>query len=1516
MFQAIGAAHTGLLAEWSFDGDASDGTGSHDGNPMGTYAFTNEGAIPHDIDIPQVSASPTLDGICNTSTEYQNATVVTVDGTPVWLMHTADDMWVCFESLGAGVAAQVYLDADYTRLDPAQPEHLLLQVNTDDTLQALEGTGSNTYTDTIAADGLWDGDYTDGGGFSPNQAEVRIGDDLLGGWDHVIGLALGKSSGQLWPALADAQEPSTWSSSTLVGSSDPRTFAGQLVYQPRDSSVSPVGMAGVTVRLIGSDPGGDEAVVALATTNLDGSFSVTGHDGYSQHRLELGPTPRGHLAGNAVAGSSGAVIDAQTIDYGVAPAGTYASNLFELGDILATAADTIGNPYLLIIAPQHIIDSGALDEFVDYKRRVGFRVEVISVETVDATWIGPDRLHRIRALERNRFEESGAFREQYLMLVGTMNEIPFAQLTLAFTGYPGGSTSVPDLDACLDPVANNVRWFPSDWPYVDLVNDLDSNSNGCLLDGLVPDPKALVAAYYTPDEVPNLQASVAVGRIPFNTESAVSSVLTNIMRFEQKSEPFKRNVLFGKSHYWIRGYFWYPAHASGGAYWPCEDKKLFDDETLVSYTCAGHTEDAADYSEQLIGDFLNAQGYLSTILYEAVKADGSSPVVSPVPLTEQNLLDTLEGTDFGLVDIGGHGFPDGVTRARWVDLNGNNRPDSPTAPISTMYGDYSISEIIHSNWLINRDSMDAQLTPDNDRGAIYVMAACATGDPRNGNNFGANLLEEGHGVGWVGMMDGVSLAAPPVIEVIERLLRDNLRLGDAVWHALDYLCPSNSFYLEDYMAGTGRWLTTLYGDPTLSYWGNPGGQSLLAPWPMLRYDARGQGYIPLAGPEVPGTIWEYNATAPPPTHAPRSPIVSNNGEVIVAHGYSVDVLRDGVRFQELELDGVAYGTPAIAADGTIYAMDVNGNLYAFQYHSYELIPLPSFSSISSRPSARNASLGTRFRRWKVNLGVYPSTGPVIGADGFIAVAGPGRITTVRPDGTVFNSLDAYLGTPIDALAVSPNRTLYWATTTGFVARLNFFSPGMALYFEIDSAYSTPPLLAYGHVYLGRANGQVVKLETDTLTEVAVFQADGEITAAPVAGPGGQVLVGTVNGTLYSLTSDLSQRWQRDIGPAVSSVPAFSIDALYIVSNHNLRAYHPHSGEPLWTHNLGMGTGYGSAAVGYGREIYVQTSSGKVFAVGEGWTEPVVALAAEPVASQTGATSAGIQVNWYSAGSLVASRSDSAVDLTDIQSTIVGILLQRSADGGNWEDVAILPPGTTVYTDTDVVPNTSYAYRAQVLDSEGNDSDFVSTLVDVHSLPATPITPTLESVTTEASDKLGVTWSSPVTDVVSTYRIEHSLSALGPFSVTQQVGGGITSTIDTGLEPATDYYYRVVAINGAGEAGPSAVLSGTTRSLSLEAPERVTATLVISNLVEISWTPLGPVSATAAIEVHQGIMAGYVPLATVSATGTYSYLLGMPDAYMYRVKFVLDDAESPYTESGMIDTRIEFHVYLPLIMRGQ
>lgn len=119
------------------------------------------------------------------------------------------------------------------------------------------------------------------------------------------------------------------------------------------------------------------------------------------------------------------------------------------------------------------------------------------------------------------------------------------------------------------------------------------------------------------------------------------------------------------------------------------------------------------------------------------------------------------------------------------------------------------------------------MTPDNDHGAVYIAAACGTGDPFNEANFGATLLEGGHGIAWVGglSMVGVGRWTHPdhggmssvQYYVMEKLLKNNLRLGDAVWQTL-------AQQANNLLGSSAEMATDLNGDPTLSYWGNPGGR--------------------------------------------------------------------------------------------------------------------------------------------------------------------------------------------------------------------------------------------------------------------------------------------------------------------------------------------------------------------------------------------------------------------------------------------------------------------------------------------------------------------------------------------------------------------------------------------------------------------------------------------------------------------------------------------------------------------
>jgi hypothetical protein len=220
----------------------------------------------------------------------------------------------------------------------------------------------------------------------------------------------------------------------------------------------------------------------------------------------------------------------------------------------------------------------------------------------------------------------------------------------------------------------------------------------------------------------------------------------------------------------------------------------------------------------------------------------------------------------------------------------------------------------------------------------------------------------------------------------------------------------------------------------------------------------------------------------------------------------------------------------------------------------------------------------------------------------------------------------------------------------------------------------------------------------------------------------------------------------------------------------------------------------------------------------------------------------------------------------------------------------------------------------VLDSEGYDSDFVGTLAEVRSLPRIPSAPQLLSVTAAGAEALSLEWVTAQADVVDTVRVERSTGETGPFLATQQVGGQSTTAHDTGLAAGTTYYYRVVAINGAGEGPPSNVVSGTTRQRSLPAPENVTASLLDSGVVRLSWDE-GPGGATTVIEYKERGLSDFEPLGTADADGPWSHFPGEPSVYSYRLKFVRGDVESGYSDVTGVTIRDVWRALLPLVPRG-
>ncbi len=1442
-----------------------------------------------EISIPQIASSPTLDGLCDARAEYSSQRVALVDGY-VYFAHDTASLWVCFDNLPPTLttgSASLYLDLDLGRLNPAQPDDLVLQVTSAGVLRTLAGTGRGGYTTTDQADGRWDARYVVRSG--RRSAEFQVDTGWLNGVDKLMGLSLGSETDtrrDYWPAGATPTRPATWGRAILDGGGQVREFSGRITYRAQNGAVQP--MANVGIALIGGNRGGRETVVALSQTDAAGQYSLSSTDAYPYHRLELDTRtlPRGYQSLAAGRASAGTPLDSRTIDFGDLPPGLYTDNDFVLSDIIDYADDLDyaqrgpEGPYLLIVTTGWIAEQSlGLQKFVKFKTELGFAVEVVTVEQIEqnsSAIIG--RHNKIRMLEQHKRIAYGD-RFQYVMLIGGTTQIPYVKLDIL-------AKEPPDECDHGDLFDYSLAWKYSDWYYADLVSNFDSNGNGCYADGIWgKDYKP----GYTPDSGILFTPTVAVGRIPFSNPWTVGQVLENSIKMEKRG--FRSAALLAMSSVALEGYtplqyFW--------GYTPCENmwSKCVPVDADKNY-------DGAVLGEA-IGSYLTPQGFELETLYETYGAEaGGAKIASSHPLGSGSGNDVvarrIDMFGPGYVNLAGHGSGYGVFRTFWEkDANGTGLYE-----YATDYTDeYGQSGLLTSNFLPLIDTYSSNL---------YFLNACSTADPTHNNNFVQKLLAGGQAAAvfaapsivttgsWFGPQDG--LISSTNYYVTRAALSENLRFGDALWRVLGARIAGGS-------RGTGEIAMAYYGDPTLSYWGHPGAHSTRAAWPMLRHDPYGQSWTRHSGPGKPKELWRWDALSAPASESlPPSPVVDQDGRIYVGRGANLDVLSiDGTLLERMPLATKAFGTLALAADDEtviVYGVDVAGTLYSF---------------------ARYKNSENHFEAWRLELGGVPQTSPIVGSDGFISIAvkannGQARLVVVRPGGVKFGSNGMIFnqvplqGDAIGAAAVLPDRTIYVTTTGGQLARYNPFSdPPIVPDPTTAMPFSTPPLLAKDALYAGRNTRRLVKMNLQG-AELKSYLLSAEITAGPVMGPGGQIVVGAQDGILYSFTTDLDLRWVQFTGAPVLGAPAFTSDALYIVNQGGVHAYHPHSGEPLWSHPIAETVTGGSVAVGLNRHLIAYTNQGHLVAYGEGWMYPPQAVKAEPIDKLD--PNPGLNVTWSFPIPVLANQS--RVLANTVTYTPTAIILQRSANGGPWQDLATLPPNTTGYSDTAVARNAVYTYRLQILEDDGFDSDFAFTAAPVRSLPAIPLVPSLISAAAVSAEAISLTWQMPADQVVTAYRLERSQHPVGPFETVQTIGADYTDAADQALAPGTSYAYRLIALNAAGESAPSNVMGATTYPQTLAPLQDVVIRTRADGMLAFGWGA-APQGASVVIEYAQGTFDGYLPLATVPADQPYIFEPNFEEEVnTFRLKVVLDKTESPFV-TVQVTEQDDPVLYLPVIVR--
>jgi subtilisin family serine protease len=159
------------------------------------------------------------------------------------------------------------------------------------------------------------------------------------------------------------------------------------------------------------------------------------------------------------------------------------------------------------------------------------------------------------------------------------------------------------------------------------------------------------------------------------------------------------------------------------------------------------------------------------------------------------------------------------------------------------------------------------------------------------------------------------------------------------------------------------------------------------------------------------------------------------------------------------------------------------------------------------------------------------------------------------------------------------------------------------------------------------------------------------------------------------------------------------------------------------------------------------------------------------------------------------------------------MVERSTSGGPFEHITTLGPNTTTYTDSvpPLLDGTRYTYRVRAMSHLPNPpthatNDAYSFYSNEPSAVTPLIPPTDLSATPISSSQINIAWTDHSLTEAG-YRIERSSSN---FVQIAEVGPNTTFYSDTGLNPETEYTYRVRAFNAAaGNSDYSNEASATT-----------------------------------------------------------------------------------------------------------
>jgi transcriptional regulator CtsR len=271
----------------------------------------------------------------------------------------------------------------------------------------------------------------------------------------------------------------------------------------------------------------------------------------------------------------------------------------------------------------------------------------------------------------------------------------------------------------------------------------------------------------------------------------------------------------------------------------------------------------------------------------------------------------------------------------------------------------------------------------------------------------------------------------------------------------------------------------------------------------------------------------------------------------------------------------------------------------------------------------------------------------------------------------------------------------------------------------------------------------------------------------------------------------------------------------------------------------------------------------------------------------------------------AAVSPSQINLswTDQSGNETGFQIERKTGaGGTYALIVTKAANSTTYSDSGVAEGTAYFYRVRAANGAGNSaySNEASATTSA-SLPAAPVN---LSAAAASVSQINLSWTDQSLNETG-FQVERKTGAGGTYALIGMRPANDTSYSDSGLVEGTPYFYRVRAVNGAGNSAYSNEASATTpASVSPPvAPANLSATPVSSSQINLSWTDQSGNETGFQIERKTGAGGTYALIVTTAANATAYSDSGLVEGatYFYRVRAANGAGNSAYSNESSATT---------------